>query len=76
MKASARRAAKKAGHTMANGSFPINNAQDLRNAKHDVGRAKNPAAARAFINKRARALGEPPIGGKKKGGRKPGLING
>lgn len=63
--ANARRSAEKKGDTMPGGSFPIRNRQDLKNAKHDVGRAKNPAAARAFINKRAKEMGAPPIGGNK-----------
>ncbi len=41
---------------MPDGSFPIRNAADLENAIHLVGRAKNPAAAKAHIIKRARAL--------------------
>ena len=61
--AGARREAHSKGQTMADGSFPIRNASDLSNAKHDVGRAKNPEAARRWINKRARDLGEPPLGG-------------
>jgi hypothetical protein len=47
---------------MPGGKFPIRNASDLANAKHDVGRASNPAAARAWINKRARELGKPALG--------------
>jgi hypothetical protein len=39
------------------GSFPIENAQDLRNAIKAIGRAKNPAAAKAHIIRRAKALG-------------------
>ena len=62
VKASSRRASEKRGHTMKGGSFPIENAADLARAKHDVGRAKNPAAARAWINKRAGQLGEPKLG--------------
>jgi len=73
VKASARAAAQKRGHTMpGTKKFPIENAKDLANAKHDVGRAKNPAAARAWINKRAEQMGLPKIGeskGKKKKGR-------
>ncbi len=46
----------KRGAAMPDGSFPIRNAQDLENAIHLVGRAKNPAAAKAHIIKRARAL--------------------
>jgi hypothetical protein len=63
VKASYRHEAEAKGHTMAGGSFPINDAEDLRKAKHDVGRARNPEAARRWINKRARDLGEPPLGG-------------
>lgn len=54
--------AEKHGHTMAGGSFPIEDAEDLAKAKHDIGRAKNPAAARAWINKRAKQMGEPGVG--------------
>jgi hypothetical protein len=64
--ASSRRESKKAGHTMADGSFPINNAADLARAKHDVGRAHDPSAARSWINRRAKELGEPTLGGEKK----------
>lgn len=45
------------GNAMPDGSFPIANIQDLKNAIQAVGRAKNPAAAKAHIKKRARALG-------------------
>jgi hypothetical protein len=45
------------GAAMPDGSFPIKNAEDLKNAIHLVGRAKNPAAAKAHIIKRAKALG-------------------
>lgn len=68
VKTSARRAAEKRGHTMPGGSFPINDAEDLANAKHDIGRAKNPAAARRWVNKRARELGKPGVGESKKHG--------
>lgn len=57
-----RRASQKAGHTMPGGKFPINNAADLARAKHDIGRASDPAAARAWVNKRATQLGKPKIG--------------
>lgn len=60
--AAGRREAQKHGDTMPGGKFPIRNAADLRNAKHDVGRASNPAAARRWINKRAKELGEPGLG--------------
>jgi hypothetical protein len=45
------------GSAMKGGGFPIANAQDLKNAIQAIGRAKNPAAAKAHIKKRARALG-------------------
>ena len=64
--AAGRRKAQKAHKTMPGGGFPIRNRSDLMNAKHSVGRAKNPAAARRWINKRARELGAAPLGGKKK----------
>jgi hypothetical protein len=47
----------KKGHALPDGSFPIANEQDLRNAIQAVGRAKDPAAAKAHIKKRAAALG-------------------
>jgi hypothetical protein len=47
----------KKGAAMSDGSFPIANAEDLRNAIRLVGRAKNPAAAKAHIKRRAAALG-------------------
>lgn len=40
------------------GSFPIRNAQDLKDAIRSVGRAKDPAAARRWIKKRAKELGK------------------
>ena len=45
------------GQAMEHGGFPIKNASDLRNAIRAIGRAKNPAAAKTHIKKRARALG-------------------
>ena len=47
----------KEGKARGDGSFPIENASDLRNAIRAIGRAKNPAAAKAHIIRRARALG-------------------
>jgi HK97 family phage prohead protease len=47
----------KKGHAMPDGSFPIENESDLKNAIGLAGNAKNPAAAKAHIKKRARALG-------------------
>lgn len=46
-----------AGTAMPDGSFPIANANDLRNAIQSVGRAKNYQAAKEHIIRRARALG-------------------
>lgn len=45
------------------GRFPIRNAGDLSDAKHDFGRANDKPAVRRWINKRAKDLGEPPLGG-------------
>lgn len=46
----------KKGHALPDGSFPINNVQDLQNAIQSIGRAKNPEAAKALIRRRAREL--------------------
>lgn len=46
----------KRGEALPDGSFPIRNAQDLHNAIQAIGRAKDPAAAKRHIIKRARAL--------------------
>lgn len=46
------------GKAMPDGSFPISNVEDLRNAIQAIGRAKDPEAVRRFIKKRARELGE------------------
>lgn len=45
------------GAAMSGGGFPIKTVQDLKNAIQAIGRAKNPAAAKAHIKTRARALG-------------------
>lgn len=61
--ADARRKAKAKGNAMPNPSggpprFPINNAADLANAIRLAGNAKgDPAKVRAFIKRRAAALG-------------------
>lgn len=47
----------KKGTAMPDGSYPIANASDLKNAIKAVGRAKNPGAAKSHIKRRARALG-------------------
>lgn len=51
-----REAAAEKGNALPDGSFPINNKADLRNAIQAFGRAKNPAQAKAHIMRRARAL--------------------
>jgi len=45
------------GAAMEGGGYPIENAEDLKNAIHAIGRAKNRAATIAHIRKRAAALG-------------------
>lgn len=46
----------KNGEAMPDGSYPIADCADLKNAIQAVGRAKDPAKTRAHIKKRARAL--------------------
>lgn len=48
----------KQGKAMPDGSFPIRNVEDLKNAIQAHGRAKDIAAAKKHIIKRARALGK------------------
>lgn len=50
------------GDALPGGGFPIKNVADLANAKRAVGRAKNPFAAKALIDRRAKELGEAPLG--------------
>ena len=52
-----RRRMAESGQAMPDGSFPIANRTDLRNAIQSVGRASNYEAARRHIISRARALG-------------------
>lgn len=52
-----RDSAASSGAALPDGSFPIENGKDLENAIHAIGRAKNPAKAKAHIRARARALG-------------------
>src|SRR5437868_2902999 len=52
-----RKAAAKSGAAMSDGSYPIENKSDLENAIRAIGRAKNPAAVKAHIRTRAKALG-------------------
>lgn len=51
----------KAGRALPDGSFPIDNCSDLRNAIQAIGRAKDPAKAKAHIRKRKSALGCPDV---------------
>ena len=62
--ASGRRGAKAEGHTLpGTDKFPIRNASDLANAKHDIGRTNEPRAkVIAYIDREARRLGEPGVG--------------
>lgn len=46
------------GKAMSDGSFPIENVTDLKAAIKAHGRSKNPAAVKAHIKKRAKALGK------------------
>jgi hypothetical protein len=45
-----------AGQAMPDGSYPIKNVEDLKNAIQAYGRAKDPAAVKRHIIRRARAL--------------------
>jgi 2'-5' RNA ligase len=45
------------GTAMPDGSYPIANVEDLKNAIQAIGRAKDPDAVKAHIRKRAKALG-------------------
>lgn len=49
------------GQALPDGSFPIANVGDLKNAIRAIGRAKDPAKAKAHIKKRAKALGKPDL---------------
>jgi hypothetical protein len=52
-----RKTAAKKGQAMPHGGFPIENEAQLKDAIQSIGRAKDPAAAKAHIRKRAKALG-------------------
>ena len=47
----------KSGSALPGGGFPIPDIDALKRAIQSIGRAKNPAAAKAHIKKRAAALG-------------------
>jgi len=51
-----RRDLAKKGQALPDGSFPIVNVQDLKDAIKLAGRGKDPEKARAFIKKRAKEL--------------------
>jgi hypothetical protein len=55
--AAARKRMAENGEAMPDGSFPIANLDDLKNAIQAIGRASDPTAAKAHIRKRAKALG-------------------
>jgi hypothetical protein len=59
----ARKQAEGKGEAMPGGRFPIRNASDLSNAKHAFGRADDKPAVKRWIDKRAKELGKPPMGG-------------
>ena len=65
-----RRMAEMHGDTMPGGRFPIRNREDLKNAEHDYGRAKDKPAVKRWIDKRAKELGAPPMGHRKRKGDK------
>ncbi len=52
-----RREMAKNGQALPDGSYPIKDEEDLRNAIQAIGRASDPSAVRAHIKKRAKALG-------------------
>ena len=45
------------GQALPSGGFPIKTKEDVKNAVQAIGRAKNPAEAKAHIKSRAKALG-------------------
>lgn len=51
----------KEGRALPDGSFPIDNCSDLRNAIQAIGRAKDPAKAKRHIRRRKSALGCPEV---------------
>lgn len=53
-----RRELAESGEAMADGSYPIVNEEDLKNAIQAIGRAKDPEATKRHIKKRAHALGK------------------
>ena len=56
-----RRRLAKSGAAMKDGSYPIANCDDLKNAIRAIGRAKNPAAVKSHIKRRKSSLGCPDV---------------
>lgn len=54
--AAERRRLREKGEAMPDGSFPIRNREDLEDAVQAIGRAKDRAAAKRWISKRAADL--------------------
>jgi len=54
---SSRKKMASSGSAMPDGSFPIPDIDALKRAIQSIGRAKDPAAAKAHIKRRAAALG-------------------
>jgi len=57
LSAAGRKKSAKSGHAMPDGSYPIEDVEDLRKAIKAYGRAKNTSAVKAHIIRRAKALG-------------------
>ena len=56
-KADQRKKLSREGEALPDGSFPIRNEKDLKNAISSYGRSKDPEKAKAWIKQRAKALG-------------------
>lgn len=56
-KAALRKKLSQEGEALPDGSFPIRNEKDLKNAISSYGRSKDPDKAKAWIKKRAKVLG-------------------
>lgn len=56
-KAALRKKLSQEGEALPDGSFPIRNEKDLKNAISSYGRSKDPEKAKAWIKQRAKALG-------------------
>lgn len=56
-KAALRKKLSQEGDALPDGSFPIRNEKDLKNAISSYGRSKDPDKAKAWIKQRAKALG-------------------